>query len=152
MVTSQNKRIHTPPLPFHSKLGCLLFSIGSSNSGTTLHGWDAGKKRYFPLLKSVKRQIAPLKRSQSWLTLSPIFAWHILGPKSPVWLHNPTGLHTFCFWNYINSYNWLPCAQVNALTASCLKWGDVHKKWYKSLKKMLRFDLTLRATNHISYL
>ena len=28
----------------HSKLGCLLFSIGSSNSGTTLHGKDGGGK------------------------------------------------------------------------------------------------------------
>ena len=28
----------------HSKLGCLLFSIGSSNSGTTLHGGDGGGK------------------------------------------------------------------------------------------------------------
>ena len=36
-ATTENKRIHTPPPPLHSKLGCLLFSIGSSNSGTTLH-------------------------------------------------------------------------------------------------------------------
>ena len=43
-VTSENKRIHTPPPPFHSKLGCLLFSIGSSNSGSTLHGGDGGEK------------------------------------------------------------------------------------------------------------
>ena len=28
----------------HSKLGCLLFPIGSSNSGTTLHGGDGGGK------------------------------------------------------------------------------------------------------------
>ena len=28
----------------HSKLGCLLFSIGSSNSSTTLHGGDGGGK------------------------------------------------------------------------------------------------------------
>ena len=28
----------------HSKLGCLLFSIGSSNSDTTLHGGDGGGK------------------------------------------------------------------------------------------------------------
>ena len=53
-VTSENKRIHTPPL--HSKLGCLLFSIGSSNGGTKLHGGDGGGKAFFPLLKSVKRQ------------------------------------------------------------------------------------------------
>ena len=43
-VTSENKRIHTPLPPLHSKLGCLLFSIGSSNSGTTLHGGDEGRK------------------------------------------------------------------------------------------------------------
>ena len=53
-VTSENKRIHTPPL--HSKLGCSLFSIGSSNGGTKLHGGDGGRKAFFPLLKSVKRQ------------------------------------------------------------------------------------------------
>ena len=28
-VTSENKRIRTFPCPLHSKLGCLLFSIGS---------------------------------------------------------------------------------------------------------------------------
>ena len=28
-VTSENKRIRTLPCPLHSKLGCLLFSIGS---------------------------------------------------------------------------------------------------------------------------
>ena len=32
------------------KLGCLLFSIGSSNSGTTLHGGGgAGKALFYPL-------------------------------------------------------------------------------------------------------
>ena len=38
------------PLPCHllSKLGRLLFSIGSSNSGTTLHGGDGGGKAIFP--------------------------------------------------------------------------------------------------------
>ena len=44
-ATTENKRIHIPPPPLHSKLGCLLFSIGSSNSGTTLHGgW--GRKSF----------------------------------------------------------------------------------------------------------
>ena len=28
-VTSENKRIRTLPCPLHSKLGCLLFSLGS---------------------------------------------------------------------------------------------------------------------------
>ena len=38
------------PLPCHllSKLGCLLFSISSSNIGTTLHGGDGGGKVIFP--------------------------------------------------------------------------------------------------------
>ena len=47
-VTSENKRDHTPPPPIHLKLGCLLFSIGSSNSGTTLRWWgDGGGKALF---------------------------------------------------------------------------------------------------------
>jgi len=46
-VTSENKRINTPPPPLHSKLGCLLFSISSSNSGTTLHGGDGGEEALF---------------------------------------------------------------------------------------------------------
>ena len=33
-ASSENQKKSTPlPPPFHSKLGCLLFSIGSSNSG-----------------------------------------------------------------------------------------------------------------------
>ena len=44
-VTSENKRIHTPPL--HSRLRCLLFSIGSSDSSTTLYGGDGGGKALF---------------------------------------------------------------------------------------------------------
>ena len=44
-VTSENKRNYTPPL--QSKLRCLLFSTGSSNSGTTLHGGDGGGKAIF---------------------------------------------------------------------------------------------------------
>ena len=62
-VTSENKRNYTPLL--HSKLECLLFSTGSSNSGTTLHGGDGeGKALLYPL-KSVKRQKAPFGRSVS---------------------------------------------------------------------------------------
>ena len=64
-VTSGNKRIHTPPCPLHSKLGCLLFSIGSSNSVTTLHGGMGVEKLYFRLLKTVKRQKAPFGHSVS---------------------------------------------------------------------------------------
>ena len=41
----QGTKESIPLLPtLHSKLGCLLFSIGSSNSGTTLHGGDGGGK------------------------------------------------------------------------------------------------------------
>ena len=48
-VTSENKRICTPPLsPLLSKLGCLLFSLSSLNIGTTLHGGDGGEKAIFP--------------------------------------------------------------------------------------------------------
>ena len=62
-VTSENKINYTPPL--HSKLECLLFSTGSSNSGTKLHGGDwEGKALLYPL-KSVKRQKAPFGRSVS---------------------------------------------------------------------------------------
>ena len=57
------KRNYTPPL--HSKLGCLLFSTGSSNSRTTLHGGDGGGKALYTLLKSVKRNKAPFGRSGS---------------------------------------------------------------------------------------
>ena len=56
-VTSDEITKESTPLPppFHSKLGCLLFSIGSSNSGTTLLVEDGGGKALFSLLKSVKR-------------------------------------------------------------------------------------------------
>ena len=42
-VTSENKTIHTPPLPF--PVG--VFSTRSSNSGTTLHGGGGGGKAFF---------------------------------------------------------------------------------------------------------
>ena len=53
-MTWENKRIHTPSLTSWG----VLFSIGSSNRGTTLHGGDGGAKLklYFLLLKSVKRK------------------------------------------------------------------------------------------------
>ena len=61
-VTSENERIHTPAL--HSKLGCLLFSKGSSNSGTTLDegdggGGGGGKSFFFPFWsqKNVKKPL-----------------------------------------------------------------------------------------------
>ena len=44
----QRTKESTPlPCPLHSKLGCLLFSKGSSNTGTTLHGGDGGGKVIF---------------------------------------------------------------------------------------------------------
>ena len=50
----KERKNSTPlPCPLHSMLGCLLFSWGSSNSGTTLHGGGVvrgwGRKSYiFP--------------------------------------------------------------------------------------------------------
>ena len=41
-VTSETYESTPLPCPLHSKLGCFLFSKGSSNSGTTLHGGDGG--------------------------------------------------------------------------------------------------------------
>ena len=60
-VTSENIRIHTPPLLLHSKLGCLLFSKGSSNStsGTTLHGGNGRGKATFPPLEVRKTSKSP---------------------------------------------------------------------------------------------
>ena len=60
-VTSHKKET----TPLHSKLGCLLFSTGSSNSGTTLHGGNGVGKLYYTLLKSVKHNKAPFGRSVS---------------------------------------------------------------------------------------
>ena len=59
IVTSENKRIHTPP-PLHSKLGCLLFSIGPSNSSTTFHGGDGGEKALFSPFEVNKTSEMPL--------------------------------------------------------------------------------------------
>ena len=61
MATTENRRIHTPLPPLHSKLGCLLFSISSSKSGTTLHGGDGGGKALFPLLEVSKASESPFR-------------------------------------------------------------------------------------------
>ena len=61
-VTSENKTIHSPPPPLHSKLACLLFSSGSLGSSTTLHGDDGGGKALFPPFKLAKLQRGPLGR------------------------------------------------------------------------------------------
>ena len=63
-VILENKTMHTPP--HHSKLGYLLFSTGSSNSGIyniAWRGWEK-EKPYLPLLKSVESQ-GPLGKSVS---------------------------------------------------------------------------------------
>ena len=41
----------------------------------------------------------PLGRSQSELILSPIVAWHIIGPESRVF--HPNHTYIVYFWNYI---------------------------------------------------
>ena len=70
-VTSGNKTIqnNTSPLPpppsSVQSWGILLFSTGSLNSGTTLHGGDGGGKLYFLLLRSIKRPKGPLVQSVS---------------------------------------------------------------------------------------
>ena len=47
-VPLEKKELAPLSCPLHSKLGCLLFSLGSSNIGTTLHGGDGGGKGMFP--------------------------------------------------------------------------------------------------------
>ena len=47
----QSTTLPSPPL--HSKLGCLLFSTGSSNSGTTLDGEEVVKRPKGPLEHNV---------------------------------------------------------------------------------------------------
>ena len=69
-VTSENKRIHTPPL--HSRLRCLLFSIGNSNSGTTLYGGDGGGKALFSPFEVRETSESPFTAIVSQLILSPI--------------------------------------------------------------------------------
>ena len=46
-ITSENKTNCILPHPVHWSLGCFLFSTGSSNSGTTLHGGGRGGKDLF---------------------------------------------------------------------------------------------------------
>ena len=60
------------PCPLHSKLGCLLFSIGSSNFGTTLHGGEGGGKAIFPPFEVSKTSKSPVLGKVSQLILPPI--------------------------------------------------------------------------------
>ena len=68
-VTYENKTIHTPPPPLHSKLGCLLISTGRLKSCTTLQE-EGGRRRgygklYFSLFNLAKSQRCPLGQSVS---------------------------------------------------------------------------------------
>ena len=63
------KTTHAPPPPFYSKLGCLLFSTGSSNSSTAAwRGW--GGKALFPPCESSKKSENPLSHPQRPLCAS----------------------------------------------------------------------------------
>ena len=57
-VTAENKESTPLAPPLYSKLGCLLLSVGSSNSGTTLHGGDAGGKALFWLLYEFNKVVS----------------------------------------------------------------------------------------------
>lgn len=59
--TSKNKKNNTLPCPLHSKLGCLQFSWGSSNSGITLHEGDGAEKAKFSSFEVRKTSKIPLK-------------------------------------------------------------------------------------------
>ena len=75
-----------------------------------------GKKEfYFPLLKSVKCQKVPLRQSISTNFVADCCLVHFWSQFQCL----PSQFHQI--WNYIKNYHWLPCAQVNALTASRLK-------------------------------
>ena len=60
-VTSKNKGVHIPPPPLHSKLGCLLFSTGSSNSSTALHGEDGEGTALFSPFEVSRTSEKPLR-------------------------------------------------------------------------------------------
>ena len=88
----QGKKESISLLPtLHSKLGCLLFSIGSSNSGTTLHGGDGGGKALhvfsrFEVSKGRFKQIF----SYEYSTVRPQFShahnFHLQHPQCVVWM------------------------------------------------------------------
>ena len=82
-VTSEDKRIHTPPL--HSRLRCLLFSIGSWNSGTTLYGGDRVRKALFSPFAVREMSESPFRAIVSQLILSPILvpSTRCLSPSIP---------------------------------------------------------------------
>ena len=66
MVTWENKTTHTPPLFPSFKVGCFLFSTGSWNSGTTLHGGGREGKALFSFFYAGKTsETGPLGQSVS---------------------------------------------------------------------------------------
>ena len=60
-VTSETYESTPLPCPLHSKLGCFLFSKGSSNSGTTLHGGDGGGNAIFSPFEVRKTSKSPFR-------------------------------------------------------------------------------------------
>ena len=87
-VTTDNKRMHThSPLPtlLHSKLWCLLFSRGSSNSSTTLHEGDGGVKALFPPLEVSKASESPFKaKCLNWRNASLVNANFSVNQMCPI--------------------------------------------------------------------
>ena len=53
-ATSENKTIHTPPLPLHSKMGCFL-QVTLTVAQHCMEGLKVGKF-HVPLIGSAKRQ------------------------------------------------------------------------------------------------
>ena len=82
----KERKNSTPlPCPLHSKLGCLLFSWGSSHTSAQHCMKGMGEKKlHFPVLKSEKRQKSPLGRSyvattnQRWREIEACFSNSII--------------------------------------------------------------------------
>ena len=71
--TLGNFREHKSPCtPLHLKLECLLFSKGSLNSLTTLHGGDGGGKAIFSSFEVRKTSKSPFRVKCLQFILSPI--------------------------------------------------------------------------------
>ena len=86
-VTSENKRIRTPlPYPLHSKLGCLLFSLGMGMGE---------ENEYFLLLKLIKR-----KKAQFWAKCFNSFCRRLSESKSTRCCLISTGQETVTSWDY----------------------------------------------------
>jgi len=70
-VTSENKRICTPPLSPPFKVGVFVVFDRQPQQRHNI-AWRGWGRLYFPLLKSTKHQKAPLGQSVSQLILSLI--------------------------------------------------------------------------------